>query len=149
MKVTNLKSYHFLGYSHNSTPTIRSVTSAVVHTVTLDSLCVPRCSLPVTRLRRAGWFGPCPGQRTGGSHRARCSLDSDSVTNHTFGVCEGVITQSGAKVPGPTQTSTHHTERNTTRNVPCEQFGVMLGMVPPTSFNFYRFPCPLQWSLPG
>ena len=73
---------------------------------------------------------PKPGQRTSGWRQSRCSLDSHYLTNHTLTVREGVITQSRAKSPGASPTSTLSL---------CliEQFNVMLGTVPRHSIRYH------------
>ena len=80
--------------------------------------------------RNAGYWerGPCscPGQRTSGWQRARCSLGTESVTNHTLDVREGEKTTKSCK--NSCKLPFIKTQQGT--GAIGEQFNVLLGRVP-------------------
>ena len=104
-----------------------------------------RSSLPVTRLHGGGRQG------TSGWHRARCSLDSDSVTSHTHAVHEDDITQSRAR--SLVLRKLHLIILKETQQGMRPQVSSLTSCsgryrATPTILS-YLFSCPPQWSLPS
>ena len=89
VKATNLKSYGFLVLCNSFNSNSRSVTSAGVNTLTLDSQCVPHQTFVAREKTRK------PGQRSGVWHQCGV-LDSHCVANLVLTVREDDITQSRA-----------------------------------------------------
>ena len=72
MKVTNIKSYNFLGFRIISTPSLQIATSTGVHSVSLDSLCVPNqmfAARNATTWSGSGWLHVRVSEQAAGVER--------------------------------------------------------------------------------